>query len=60
MIRSRKPGANRSTWFSIASVMSTGEPFGTWQYAHSTCPPAGARDGSAAQGWTASTYGRSG
>ena len=60
MIRSRKPGANRSSWFSIAAVMSTVEPFGTWQYAHSTCRPDGARDGSAAPGCTASTYGRSG
>src|SRR5580704_11511202 len=45
MTRSRKPGANRSTWFSIAAVMSTVEPLGRWQYAHSTCRPAGALDG---------------
>jgi hypothetical protein len=31
MIRSRKPGAKRSIWASIASVMSTRDPFGTWQ-----------------------------
>jgi hypothetical protein len=30
-MRSRKPGANRSTCASIRSVMSTVEPFGTWQ-----------------------------
>ena len=48
--RSRKPGANRSIWRSMASVMSTSEPFGTWQYAHSVCLPSGARDGSAAGG----------
>jgi hypothetical protein len=30
-IRSRNPGANRSTWLTILSVASTVEPFGTWQ-----------------------------
>ena len=40
-MRSRKPGANRSTCASIRPVMSTGEPDGTWQYAHRVCWPAG-------------------
>lgn len=39
----------------MASVMSTVEPAGTWQYAQKVCPPL---VGSAAYGWTASTYGR--
>ncbi len=29
--RSRKPGAKRSTWSSMARVMSTSQPKGTWQ-----------------------------
>src|SRR5206468_1128916 len=41
--RSRKPGANRSTWASIRSATSTDEPFGTWQYAQAVCFPDGAR-----------------
>ena len=30
-MRPRKPGAKRSTWDSMASVMSAVEPLGTWQ-----------------------------
>ena len=60
MIRSRKPGANRSTWLSIASVMSTVEPAGTWQYAHAVCCPSGARDGSQRPYWTNRTNGLAG
>src|SRR5215468_256503 len=40
-IRSRKPGAKRSTCVSIRSVMSTAEPFGTWLYAQAVCRPSG-------------------
>ena len=40
------PGANRSIWPRIGRVMSTVEPFGTWQYAQTVCLPAGARVGS--------------
>src|SRR5439155_43814 len=45
-ISSRKPGAKRSTCASIRSVMSSDEPFGTWQYAQAACLPSGTRDGS--------------
>ena len=41
----------------MASVMSTVEPAGTWQYAQAVCLPAGARDGSQRPYWTNSTYG---
>ena len=58
--RSRKPGAKRSIWASIRADMSTVDPDGTWQYPHSTCPPAGARPGSATPGWATRQYGRSG
>ena len=40
--------------------MSTSDPCGTWQYAHSVWRPAGARVGSHAVAWAASTNGRSG
>ena len=59
-IRSRNPGANRSTCASIRSVMSTSDPAGTWQYAHAVVLPAGARDVSHGAYWTNRTYGRSG
>ena len=42
-MRSRNPGAKRSTCASMRSVMSSAEPFGTWQYAQPVCRPAGAR-----------------
>ncbi len=42
-IRARKPGAKRSTWSSMACVISAVEPCATWQYAHAVCFPAGAR-----------------
>ena len=58
-MRSRKPGANRSTWRVTSSVGSRVDPAGTWMYAHSTCLPSGARVGSSTDGCTASTYGRS-
>ncbi len=45
-IRSRNPGANRSTCASMRSVMSSSEPWGTWQYAQAVCFPSGARVGS--------------
>ena len=59
MIQSRNPGAKRSTWLSIRSVMSSAEPFGTWQYAHAVCLPSGARLGSKRLGCARRTYGRS-
>ena len=59
-IRSRNPGAKRSTWASMRSVMSTVDPAGTWQYAHATALPSGARLGSHGAYCTNSTYGRSG
>ena len=59
-MRSRKPGANRSTCASIRPDASAGLPDGTWQYAHRVCWPAGARVGSATPGWTTRQYGRSG
>ena len=58
-MRSRKPGAKRSIWASIRSVMSTREPLGTWQYAQPVCFPWGARVGSAVVACTNRTYGRS-
>ena len=54
------PGANRSTWASMRSVMSTSEPAGTWQYAQAVVLPAGARVGSHGAYWTNRTNGRSG
>ena len=42
-MRSRKPGAKRSIWRSIASVASSVDPWGTWQYAQPVCFPSGAR-----------------
>ena len=36
-MRSRNPGANRSTWRVTSSVGSSVESAGTWMYAHSTC-----------------------
>ena len=57
-MRSRNPGAKRSTWASILSVMSIGESAGTWQYAHATDLLAGAREGSQGSYWTKRTYGR--
>lgn len=44
--RLRKPGAKRSICTSMASVISTVEPCGTWQYAQAICFPGGARVGS--------------
>ena len=35
--------------------MSRGDPDGTWQYIHTTCLPAGAREGSTVLGCTRST-----
>ena len=58
-IRSRNPGAKRSTCAVMSSVGSRSEPFGTWMYAQSTALPSGALVGSKSEGWTASTYGRS-
>ena len=45
---------------SIASLTSTSEPFGTWQYAHSVCAPSGARVRSIRLCCATSTYGRRG
>ena len=64
-MQSRKPGAKRSICASMRSairarsVVSKFVPLGTWQYAHSTCLPAGARVGSKSVGWATSTKGRS-
>jgi hypothetical protein len=58
--RSRKPGANRSIWPSIAAVMSPGQEFGTWAYTQNTWDPAGARDGSNRLGWEVMRNGGSG
>src|SRR5579872_5378936 len=43
-IKSPKPGAKRSTCFSMALVISTVDPPGTWQYAQPVCFPLGALD----------------
>ena len=56
---SPNPGAKRSICRSIASVMSTVEPLGTWQYAHAVCRPSGAREGSNIVGCASRTNGRS-
>ena len=42
---SPKPGANRSSWASIAVTAASVsvDPFGTCVYAHNVCLPAGAR-----------------
>ena len=58
--RSRKPGAKRSSWASMRSVMSTVAPFGTWQYTHAVCLPLGARDGSNRLCWPTSMNGLAG
>ena len=58
--RSRKPGAKRSIWASTRSRMSNVDPFGTWQYAHAVCLPAGARVASKRLCCASRTKGRSG
>ena len=40
--------------------MSTVDPDGTWQYAHSVCCPSGARWGSNSDDWATSTNGAAG
>src|ERR1019366_6148255 len=57
-MRARKPGAKRSTWDSMRSVMSAVEACGTWQYAQAVCWPAGARVESNRLGCATSTNGR--
>ena len=49
---------NRSSCASSAASASPAKPFGTWQYAHAVCLPAGARDGSKSVCCATSTYGR--
>jgi hypothetical protein len=44
----------------MRSVMSSVDPFGTWQYAQSVCFPVGARDGSKRLCCATRTNGRSG
>src|SRR5260221_12534911 len=60
MIRSVKPGANRSICASILAAVSTEEPGGTWQYPQSVCFPAGALVGSTTPGCATRQKGRSG